>query len=245
MPSFLEARRDRNWALLEGFHPLKHALRFGAQVVRAVSPEPEAIHRLAESLAPDVLPWLEDHLEPIPKEIFSRQTPYPLPSPVLALAPRPPIDAGALLREEGRNAPLLLLEHPSHLGNVGAAIRVAAAAGARGVVVTGPQDPWHPAALRGAAGLQFALPVAAVAEGLPPVKGPLWALHPEGDPLESTPIPSEAMLVFGSERRGLSRDILKRAERRVAIPMTPGVSSLNLATAVAVVLYAWRLGRSL
>ena len=29
-----------------------------------------------------------------------------------------------------------------------------------------------------------------------------------------------------------------------SIPMTPGVSSLNLATAVAVVLYAWRFGRT-
>ncbi|MGK7311739.1 MAG: TrmH family RNA methyltransferase, partial [Candidatus Longimicrobiales bacterium M2_2A_002] len=31
--------------------------------------------------------------------------------------------------------------------------------------------------------------------------------------------------------------LLDRADRRVAIPMRPGVSSLNLATAVAVTLY--------
>ena len=34
--------------------------------------------------------------------------------------------------------------------------------------------------------------------------------------------------------------MLQRAEHRIAIPMTPGVSSLNLATAVAVALYAFR-----
>lgn len=241
VPSFLAARRNRSWALLEGFHPLKHALRFGARVVRAVSPDPEKIFSLAEHLAPDILPWLKDHLEPMDPETFARQTPYPLPSPVLALAQRPFVDARTLLQEKEREAPLLLLEHPSHLGNIGAAIRVAAAAGARGVVVTGPQDPWHPAALRGGAGLQFALPVASWEGSLPPSEGPLWALHPEGESLAELAIPSDAILVFGSERRGLTQDLLQRADRKVAIPMQPGVSSLNLATAVAVVLYAWKL----
>jgi tRNA G18 (ribose-2'-O)-methylase SpoU len=34
--------------------------------------------------------------------------------------------------------------------------------------------------------------------------------------------------------------VLARADRRVRIPMRPGVSSLNLATAAAVLLYAGR-----
>ena len=49
------------------------------------------------------------------------------------------------------------------------------------------------------------------------------------------------MLAFGSEREGLSADLLARAERLLTVPMRPGVSSLNLATAAAVVLYASRL----
>lgn len=54
-------------------------------------------------------------------------------------------------------------------------------------------------------------------------------------------LPPGAMLAFGSERRGLCPALLARADRSLAIPMRPGVSSLNLATAVAVVLYsrAW------
>ena len=47
------------------------------------------------------------------------------------------------------------------MGNMGACVRVAAAADAAGVLTTGGNDPWHPDALRGAAGLHFALPVAA------------------------------------------------------------------------------------
>jgi TrmH family RNA methyltransferase len=52
-----------------------------------------------------------------------------------------------------------------------------------------------------------------------------------------------AVLAFGSERSGLTEALLRRADGRFALPMRPGVSSLNLAAAAAAVLYAWRLGR--
>jgi tRNA (cytidine/uridine-2'-O-)-methyltransferase len=50
-------------------------------------------------------------------------------------------------------------------------------------------------------------------------------------------------LVFGSETRGLPRPVLTQIPRRqqLAIPMRPGNRSLNLANAVALVVYeAWR-----
>ncbi|MFB6240546.1 MAG: TrmH family RNA methyltransferase [Gemmatimonadota bacterium] len=53
---------------------------------------------------------------------------------------------------------------------------------------------------------------------------------------------NRAVLAFGTERHGLSPDLLDRAERRVRIPMREGVSSLNLAVSVAVALYARRPG---
>jgi TrmH family RNA methyltransferase len=136
----------------------------------------------------------------------------------------------------------VLLDHPAHRGNVGAAIRVAAAAEASAVITTGPLDPWDPAVLRGSAGLHFAIPVAR-ADTLEAQRGPLIALDPKGKPLGSDVIPANALLAFGSERRGLSLEVLSVADETVAIPMQPRVSSLNLATAVAVVLYTWRLSR--
>ncbi len=137
-------------------------------------------------------------------------------------------------------APVVLLENPSHLGNLGAVVRTAAAADAGGVLVTGC-DPWHPAALRGSAGLHFALPVARL-DALPDIPRPLLAIDPDGEPL-APELLAGAVLAFGSERRGLSEAMLARADRRIAIPMRAGVSSLNLAAAVAVVLYAWRLAQ--
>jgi TrmH family RNA methyltransferase len=136
----------------------------------------------------------------------------------------------------------VLLERPSHLGNIGAVIRVAASAGASAVITTGSQDPWHPAAIRGAAGLQYAVRVART-ETFSDCRGPLVAIHPDGDPLRPGSIPSNAVLAFGSERRGLSGELLSRADHRIGIPMQPGVSSMSLATAVAVALYSWRLAR--
>jgi TrmH family RNA methyltransferase len=50
-------------------------------------------------------------------------------------------------------------------------------------------------------------------------------------------LPDRPLLVFGSERHGLGPELLARADARVALPMRPGVSSLNLATAVAAILY--------
>ncbi len=136
----------------------------------------------------------------------------------------------------------MLLENPSHPGNLGAVVRVAAAAGAAAVLTTGARDPWQPAALRGSAGLHFALPVAG-ADPLPFTDRPLLAIDPDGEPLTAGLTMDRAILAFGSERRGLGEALLARAERRVAIPMREGVSSLNLACAVAVVLYAWRAAR--
>ena len=70
------------------------------------------------------------------------------------------------------------------------------------------------------------------------------AVDPEGEPLRQGTVSEGAILAFGTERDGLSQELLNAAHTRIAIPMEPGVSSLNLATAVAVavVLYAWRLG---
>jgi TrmH family RNA methyltransferase len=132
---------------------------------------------------------------------------------------------------------VVLLEDPRHLGNLGACVRVTAAAGAAGVLVLGGLDPWHPDALRGAAGLHFALPVRRVRR-VDPAGRPPVALDPAGEPLRPGLVPPRAVLAFGTERDGLSDALLARADARVALPMRPGVSSLNLATAVAAALYA-------
>ncbi|HKJ92468.1 MAG TPA: TrmH family RNA methyltransferase [Longimicrobiales bacterium] len=236
---FRAARRDPALAVLEDFHPLKHALRFGATVLEVVATEPARIESLARLLAPDLVPRLP-HATRVPADVLAQLTPDPPRSGILAIARRPPVAVDALLAD-ARPAPVVLLEDPSRLGNIGAAVRVTAAAGAAGLLSLGEHDPWHPAALRGAAGLQFAVPVARI-DALPECNRPLVVVDAEGEPLAPGRLPERALLAFGNERAGVSHALQEAAALRVGIPMRAGVSSLNLATAVAVVLYAWRFG---
>jgi TrmH family RNA methyltransferase len=234
---FAAARGDPGLVVLEGFHALKHAFRFGARIELACTPDRAALQRLAQDLAPDIGDRLGDSVQEVAPATFAKLAPVPPATGVLAIAARPRVDPAAILGSL-QPAPIVLLENPSHPGNLGAVVRVAAAAGAAAVLTTGARDPWQPAALRGSAGLHFALPVARV-DPLPATDRPILVIDPGGEPL-GPDLPDRAVLAFGSERRGLGPALLARAERRLAIPMRPGVSSLNLACAVAVVLYAWR-----
>lgn len=238
---YRSARSDPELAVLEGFHALKHALRFDAVILEAVSPDVPGALELADELAPDVREDLVELLEEVPVELYAELSPRPPDSGAIALARRPAVHPETILGDPS-DAPAVFLEAPSHLGNLGAAVRVAAAAGAAGVLATGEHDPWHASALRGSAGLHFAVPVAAV-PGVPETDRPLVAVDPGGEPLRPGALPARALLAFGSERRGLIPPTLERADLSVRIPMREGVSSLNLATSVAVVLYGSRMNR--
>jgi TrmH family RNA methyltransferase len=233
------ARRDRDLALIEGFHALKHALRFGAELREAVASQPDELDRLAADLAPDLAGTLAARVTAVAPDVLAQMVPQAPRTGVVAIARRPRIDLAGTLADP-RPAPLVLLEDPRTMGNMGACVRVAAAADAAGVLSTGDNDPWHPEALRGAAGLHFALPVAQL-DRLPDGDRPLVAVDPEGEPLDRAELSPRAILAFGSERYGLSAPLLERADARLAIPMREGVSSLNLATAVAAVLFSQRL----
>jgi RNA methyltransferase, TrmH family len=233
------ARRDPGLAVLEGFHALKHALRFGAEVLEAVAPDRDRLRELEAELAPDLAGALAEVAATVPAEVIGELVPQAPRTGVIAIARRPEVDLAGLLGSH-RLEPLVLLEDPRTMGNMGACVRVAAAADAAGVLTTGSNDPWHPDALRGAAGLHFALPVAGVAE-LPPSDRALVAIDPDGEDLRPADLPPRAILAFGTERHGLSDELLARADVHLGIPMRAGVSSLNLATAVAAVLFAQRL----
>jgi TrmH family RNA methyltransferase len=255
---YRSARRDRGLAVVEGFHALKHALRFGAEVLEAVAADPAGLEELCAELAPDLAGTLAERTAAVAPELLSELVPRAPRTGVVAIARRPPADVAAALADP-RPAPIVLLEDPRTMGNMGACVRVAAAAEAAAVLTTGPNDPWHPDALRGAAGLHFALPVAAVtsyasmcctsgnARGVSgevtelSSRRPLVAIDPDGDSLRPAELPPRAVLAFGSERDGLSTALLERADARLGIPMRIGVSSLNLATTVAAVLFSQRL----
>ncbi|MFJ7042126.1 rRNA methyltransferase [Streptomyces sp. JV178] len=228
--------------LLDGFHALKHALRFGAEIPVAVTVDRTAALVLADDLAPDVREPLTALLVEVPEETYRTLVPRPHPTAVAALAVRPARATHlAALAHTPRTAPVVVLDNPRNLGNAGAVIRLAAGFGATGVVTTGTLDPWHPTVVRGGAGLHFATAVERLEVADLP-SGPLFALDPEGDDIRALKLPDDALLAFGSERSGLSAELRERADHLVSLPMRPQVSSYNLATSVAMTLYHWSMG---
>ena len=235
-----QARRDPDLVLIEGFHALKHALRFGAEILHAAITDADELATLAAALAPDIAERLPASTLMIsPERLQAAGLKAPITG-VLGLARRPRVDVPAALADP-RPAPIVLLERPRGLGNIGWCVRTAAAADVAGLLSTGIHDPWCPTAVRIGVGLQFALPVARVADTDWDSDRPLIAVDTSGETVHPADLPPRAILAFGTERHGLSEELLARAQARVRLPMRDGVSSLNLATSVAALLYAWRL----
>lgn len=152
-----------------------------------------------------------------------------------------------------------VLMHTSHPGNVGAAARAIQVMGFDDLVLVQPRAGAvlaHPDALAMASGATEVMGRARVVDSLaaaldgvqfvcatamtprdfgPPVFAPRDRL-PE---LARTGL--SVAFVFGGERFGLSNDDVYRCHVCLSIPTAPGYGSLNLAQAVQVIAYEWRL----
>lgn len=146
-------------------------------------------------------------------------------------------------------APLVLLEAVGNPDNVGGIFRSARALGARGIVLD-PRcaDPLYRKAIRVSMGSTLEVPFVKVKEWLPSldaVGSAGWQL------IGLTPAPDKAELahvlearrsvpvafLLGHEGSGLSDEARAHLDAEARIPMTPGVDSLNVATAAAIALY--------
>ena len=237
---FTSAHHDPSLVILEGFHAIKHALRFAADIELIVASEQSDFETLATTHAPDILNPLLAQTQKVSDTHFKLLTPTPPETGIIAIAKKKHYTLDEILEP---SAPIVLLDNPSHPGNVGAVIRVCAAAGVGGVLIRGTIDPWARAVVRGGAGLQFAVPVLQTNESdtetLTSSDRTLIALDERGEPFSSRFNPDEkkVLYIFGSERHGISSELLDRCDQKIAIPMKDGVSSLNLATSVAIVVY--------
>lgn len=151
-----------------------------------------------------------------------------------------------LLEVVGGSGLVVLAEGVNDNENLGALFRNAAAFGAGAVVVDRTSaDPLYRRSIRVSMGQVLRVPFTRVADTpeavrrLQAVGFEVLALTPSPgatDVRDVAPRPRQALLV-GSEGPGLSSATLAAADRRVRIPMAPGVDSLNVATAAALVLH--------
>ena len=92
----LRLRRDATIAVLEGFHALKHALRFGAEVELVLAADPDGLDALAQRLAPDVRAQIAAQARPVSEAAVATLSPHALPTGVIAFARRPAHDGPSL-----------------------------------------------------------------------------------------------------------------------------------------------------
>lgn len=137
----------------------------------------------------------------------------------------------------------LWLDRIQDPGNVGAVIRSAAGLGAEAVLLSpGCADPFGASAVRGAAGSVFRIQVgrdvglAGVMVRVRDSGGEVWATDSLGQKIEDWQPPKPCLLLIGAEGVGLDPDIAELADGTVAIPMSRGIESLNVAVATGILL---------
>jgi TrmH family RNA methyltransferase len=130
-------------------------------------------------------------------------------------------------------------------GNLGTILRTADAVGAAGVLLVGPTtDPYDPAAVRASMGAIFALQLARASYDEFAAWGRRSPCRAVGATLSAAADYRTAhydtrplVLLLGSERQGLSRQLEELCDATVRIPMVGHGDSLNVAVAASVLLY--------
>ncbi len=167
------------------------------------------------------------------------------PQGIVLLARRFATDRATFEKSLGARPLIVVMSRINNPANAGAMLRVAEAAGASGVVATtGTTDLLSPKALRGAMGSSFRLPLWTNAEfaevvswcserGIRTVSADLAATQKHTE-LSWT---GARAVLMGEEGGGLDEAEIRAADERIRIPMQPPVESLNVAVALAVILY--------
>jgi tRNA G18 (ribose-2'-O)-methylase SpoU len=186
------------------------------------------------------------HME-VPPALLDRLSEKDAPSELIAIVGMPPDDLDRIpLREDML---VVVSDRPASPGNLGTLIRSCDALGAHGVIVVGhAADVYDPLAVRASMGSVFGVPVvrlsspAELEPWLERARSETSALQIVGCAVDGTPVSSHdltraTVVVLGNEARGISERLRALCEHMVAIPMTGGADSLNVAAAGSIVLY--------
>jgi len=151
---------------------------------------------------------------------------------------------GAMPPEPTRRS-IVLVDQVTDPHNLGAIIRVVAASGAGGLVVTKDRtSPFSAAVVSASAGTVFGIPIALVANlayAMERLKKDGYWLYgldaAEGSNYRKEKYATPAAFIIGSEGSGMRELTRKNVDFFIKIPMRSGVESLNVSTALAVVLF--------
>jgi TrmH family RNA methyltransferase len=236
--------------LLDGAHLVRDAraagLTFDVVAVAASSIESSSEEALlARELARERVDVVT-----VADRVFNAISPVKHPSGIVAIARHTPATPAAIC--ESDPALVIAAIDVQDPGNLGSLLRAAEAGGATGAFICGRSaNPFSWKALRGSMGSGLRLPVVGgfattdafecLAEaGLRTIAG----VPRDGDSPDAIDWRGRVGLLVGGEGPGLPDDLVARCDRRVTIPMTPPVESLNVAVAAAILVYAARRQRT-
>jgi len=236
-------RRSEGVFLAEGLHLAREALACGAPVEAFLYSPRLLASTEGSTLLRDIrirgLPCHETGDETLASVCDARS-----PQPIACLVRSEPLAEPEASRRLDQASVAVLLDGIQDPGNLGSILRTADAAGCDvGLVGTGCADPLHPRAVRATMGSVFRLPILHEPSG-----EALGRLQSHGFRLVGTDphrgadyatssFDGKLALVLGAEGAGLSRDVRERLDGTVRIPLRPGVESLSVAAAAAVVLF--------
>ena len=223
---------DEDAFVVEGVTTLRQAIAAGIRP-RSALVLPKKLHEVADLGIP---------VHVATREVFESITGYDVHRGVLVIAERPPVRALDELLAASRR--VVAMESITDSANVGSMFRNAAALGADAVVFDeGTADPLLRRSVRVSIGTVLTVPFATVPvwpDDLRSAGHTLLALTPDANAISLDDLvpPERYVLLVGTEGSGLSRGAMDAADVRVRIPMHRGVDSINVATALAIALYA-------
>jgi TrmH family RNA methyltransferase len=179
--------------------------------------------------------WKGARTHEIDEPDMARASHFPTPSPVFAV--------GRIVRSELAPGELdhgltLALDGVQDPGNVGTILRIADWFGAARVVLSPGCADLHSQKVIQASMGSFARVRAVVAELGAPLgasKAPVIGCELEGRDVRALPSMKDAVVVIGSEGRGLSADARKHLTYSVTIPRLGSAESLNAAVAAGII----------
>ncbi len=150
-----------------------------------------------------------------------------------------------------KNPAVLLLDGIEDPHNLGAILRTAAAAGIEAVVIPSQnQAPVNATVFKTSAGTAGRIPIIRVHDSNQGVKDlknagfSIFALHASADQtIWEVDMERPIAFLIGNEGRGVNKQLLKKSDQLVKLPMEHNVESLNASVTAALVSYEWKRKR--
>ena len=232
---FLRSLADAKTRKKEGLY-----IAEGANLIKDI-PSPESVRMLfvkesKRDSFEDILSRFSAETVVLSDELFDRVSDTVTPAGIAAVVDIPKSTDISDINDEK----IIVLDHVSDAGNVGAVLRTAVAAGYKTAVMLGCADPYSPKAVRASMSAVFKIKICfsdnnAFLCSKNIVKYDIMILDMMGENIFTHVPHGKYALVVGNEAHGVSKEI-KAVGRKLSIPMT-SMESLNAAVSAGVAMY--------